>query len=544
MIMVKISRVKLLAILLLASVSLTGCYGEKVKEHIMENVDHSFEEIKERIEESKLPSEAIEVDTVSETDELFLGDESVILSSGKPLPKELEGDYGITFSSKEELDIFSFANKLYYLTGLKVRLDSVDESLKGENFQLSYTGSLSGLLNLISNEIGVYWEYTGNEIVLYKRKTKIFALYALSTSSDFSTSVSASSGGGSVSSSSTFDAWTEVEQGLNDIIKTEEDDKSSITISKSTGTISVTSSPDVIKKIGQFIRIQNERFSRQVVVAVKIMQVSLNDGDSMGINFQLLHKDLNFKGISGTGAVSNGSGIQYMIGNTDKAGDGHKVNSPNIDAVVAAISKQGRTSLLTSAVLTTINNKVVPFNNLKKYKYVSEIKVVSTESGSETEVQTDEIEEGFSIQLLPNILDNGRLLMMFNLSYTELISLDTVSSTGSEENDDTCYAADGTTEVDCEDDQSITNIQLPTIEERSFLQELVLRSGQTVVLTGFEKVKNENTNTGLGDPNFIAAGGSRVSNVERDVLVVLITPQVINSPLHPNNRALEGSFLR
>ncbi|MCT4552430.1 MAG: hypothetical protein N4A44_02075 [Alphaproteobacteria bacterium] len=542
--MVKISRVKLLAILLLASVSLTGCYGEKVKEHIMENVDHSFEEIKERIEESKLPSEAIEVDTVSETDELFLGDESVILSSGKPLPKELEGDYGITFSSKEELDIFSFANKLYYLTGLKVRLDSVDESLKGENFQLSYTGSLSGLLNLISNEIGVYWEYTGNEIVLYKRKTKIFALYALSTSSDFSTSVSASSGGGSVSSSSTFDAWTEVEQGLNDIIKTEEDDKSSITISKSTGTISVTSSPDVIKKIGQFIRIQNERFSRQVVVAVKIMQVSLNDGDSMGINFQLLHKDLNFKGISGTGAVSNGSGIQYMIGNTDKAGDGHKVNSPNIDAVVAAISKQGRTSLLTSAVLTTINNKVVPFNNLKKYKYVSEIKVVSTESGSETEVQTDEIEEGFSIQLLPNILDNGRLLMMFNLSYTELISLDTVSSTGSEENDDTCYAADGTTEVDCEDDQSITNIQLPTIEERSFLQELVLRSGQTVVLTGFEKVKNENTNTGLGDPNFIAAGGSRVSNVERDVLVVLITPQVINSPLHPNNRALEGSFLR
>lgn len=542
--MVKFSKVKLLTVLLLASVSLTGCYGEKVKQHIIENVDNSFEEIKERIEESKLPSEAIEVDTVSETEELFLGDESIILSSGKPLPKELEGDYGITFSSKEELDIFSFANKLYYLTGLKVRLDSVDDSLKGENFQLSYTGSLSGLLNLISNEIGVYWEYTGNEVVLYKRKTKIFALYALSTSSDFSTSVSASSGGGSVSSSSTFDAWTEVEQGLNDIIKTEEDDKSSITISKSTGTISVTSSPDIIKKIGSFIRVQNERFSRQVVVAVKIMQVSLNDEDSMGINFQSLYKDLNFVGINGTGAVSNGSGIQYLIGNTDTSDDGYKANSPNVDAVIAAISKQGRTSLLTSATLTTINNKVVPFNNLKKYKYVSEIKVVSTESGSETEVQTAEIEEGFSIQLLPNILDNGRLLMMFNLSYTELISLDTISTTGSEESDETCYAADGTTEIDCENDQSATNIQLPTIEERSFLQELVLRSGQTVVLTGFEKVKNSNINTGLGDPEFMAAGGSRVSNVERDVLVVLITPQVINSPLHPNNRALEGSFLR
>jgi len=58
-----------------------------------------------------------------------------------------------------------------------------------------------------------------------------------------------------------------------------------------------------------------------------------------------------------------------------------------------------------------------------------------------------------------------------------------------------------------------------------------MESGQMLVLSGFERLSNNDTRYGIGDPDFIALSGSRESNSQRDVLVVILTPQVLVSPM-------------
>ena len=175
-------------------------------------------------------------------------------------------------------------------------------------------------------------------------------------------------------------------------------------------------------------------------------------------------------------------------------------------AAIKALSAQGKTSLLTSAVITARNNRVVPINNIQTFKYVSSISTLTENTNSTTEVTPQEESVGFSMQIMPNILENGKLMLLFNMSLKELITIDTMQ-VGS------------------------TVVQLPKIEQRNFMQELVMESGQTAVLTGFEKIRNENGSEGLGKSEFTYLGGSQSTETTRDVLVVMLTPQVITSPL-------------
>ena len=74
-------------------------------------------------------------------------------------------------------------------------------------------------------------------------------------------------------------------------------------------------------------------------------------------------------------------------------------------------------------------------------------------------------------------------------------------------------------------------IQLPEIEERAFMQEVIMESGQMLVVSGFEKQQNHDTRYGLGDADFMALSGSRDTTATREVLVVILTPQVLISPM-------------
>jgi type II secretory pathway component GspD/PulD (secretin) len=58
-----------------------------------------------------------------------------------------------------------------------------------------------------------------------------------------------------------------------------------------------------------------------------------------------------------------------------------------------------------------------------------------------------------------------------------------------------------------------------------------MESGQMLVVSGFEKQKNNDTRYGLGDADFMALSGSRDTSATREVLVVILTPQVLVSPM-------------
>lgn len=174
-----------------------------------------------------------------------------------------------------------------------------------------------------------------------------------------------------------------------------------------------------------------------------------------------------------------------------------------------ALSSQGTTTLVTSSTVTTLNNKVAPVQVSTNTAYIEQTETTTSGDTVTTTATPGNINAGFTMEVLPRILDHGRLLIMFAMTITELTQMDT----------QTFGSGD-----------SQTMIQLPTVETRGFVQEVAMSSGSTLILTGFEKV-NTSSNKSKG----ITSVSDEASR-DRNVLVILLTPEVLISPLSPETR--------
>ena len=265
------------------------------------------------------------------------------------------------------------------------------------------------------------------------------------------------------------------------------------------------------KKVAKYINEQNRRLSRQVAISVKVLQVSVADTDSYGLNLAASFKD----GATNIGIAGPSAGSSEIL---DTIGM-HIVNGYwTADAVMKAISTQNTTSLVTSGTVTTMNNKPAPIQVMRKQNYISEI--TKTNSGTDGDnydisVTTEEIEVGFTMDVLPRILDHGRMLMMFNMTLSDLVDLEKVEF-GKE--------TDG------------QYIQNPIIESRGFTQEVTMKTGETLVLSGYEKVNNTVNKTGVGSATNSLLGGNATAEKTRNMLVILLTPVILENPLSPESR--------
>ena len=311
-----------------------------------------------------------------------------------------------------------------------------------------------------------------------------------------------------LSSSAEVELWGNIEKAITSMIS----EGAKLTIDSANGTISLTATPTDIAKVAKFINEQNARLSRQVAISVKVLQVSVDDGDSYGLNLNAAFDDgkssvsiLSPNSVLSSDA-SNNLEMRVMPGNW------------NINASITALSTQGNTNMVTSGTITTLNNKPAPIQVVRKQNYISEI--TKTNSGGDGDyydvsTETEEIETGFTLDVLPRILEHGRLLLMFNLTLSDLISLERVPLSN---NDDGQY------------------IQNPIIESRGFTQEVALKSGESLVLTGYERVENSADKAGVGSATNSLLGGSVQATRKRSILVIILTPVVLESPLNPETR--------
>jgi len=204
--------------------------------------------------------------------------------------------------------------------------------------------------------------------------------------------------------------------------------------------------------------------------------------------------------LDSTGKVVEGAYTNDQINN------GSMARIAGTNALIEALAKQGKVSLVTNVGVTTRNNRVAPVTNTKTTGYIKRFESRTFTTVESSTVDQDDLETGFSMQLLPNVLENGKILLLFKMSVRELLRMATQTI-------------------------GAVTLQLPEVEERSFMQEVIMESGQMLVVSGFEKQKNNDTRYGLGDADFMALSGSRETSASREVLVVILTPQVLVSPM-------------
>ncbi len=526
-----IKPMKILVLFALVLAAVTGC-AKRESAKVAASVDQDFINAYDAFEMAKNPrAKVASGDTVSMSEGVWLGNKSIVLEHRNKLPAKFETDMGVTILLDEPVALQVLANDVYSVTGIPVKIDGQvsSEKLK-KQVNVAYTGRLSGLLNQVATDLDLLWYYDKNSIVFYETETKTFSLYALGTEVAYNTSVSTDDSN-EVSLESTLKEWDEVEKAIGSIIGKAEN--ADFTVSRSLGTITVTASPSVLTRVSEYIDRQNKRLSQLVTIDVKVLQVTISNNSAFGLNLAAAinstsglnivanpknnlasteASSMNIAVLSNTvsaltGAthMENGSVVEGAYTN-DQIMNGSLSGAAGSNALIEALAKQGKVSLVTNVGVTTRSNRVAPVSNTRTTGYIKRFESRNFTTVESSTVDQDDLETGFTMQLLPNVLENGKILLLFRMSVRELLRMST---------------------------QTIgeVTLQLPEVEERSFMQEVIMESGQMLVVSGFEKQTSQDTRYGLGDPDFMALSGSRETQATREVLVVILTPQVLISPM-------------
>jgi len=377
-----------------------------------------------------------------------------------------------------------------------------------------FRGSFEEALDLMASRANISWKWNGATIEVFRFETKNYTLSALAGKTTSSASVtmagssSTSGGAGSTTSSSTngvvrsseLTTWDDVKAYL--ITLTSKDGK--IAVMESSGIITVKDTPMVQATVEKAIKELNDSLGKQIYMDVKIYAVTMNNADNYGLNWNLAWAQAaNKYGINLTNGSNISASSPISIGTTISSGP-----FAGTSATLKALSTLGKTSVVNEFTVSTLNGQTTPIGNSTRQDYVKQVKVTTSPSGSGTttsvEVTPDAVYDGLNMSVTPKIQkDLDKILLEYSLT---LNSIDDMSQT---------YT-----------DSLGNKVTLPKTSIKNILQRSALRSGQTLVLSGFKQNVSKVLNDGLGSANFQLLGGDRNASNASQYLVITVTPYV------------------
>jgi len=402
-------------------------------------------------------------------------------------------------------------------TGSVTDFNRPTETLMVQGFY--YDGNLAGLLDAVAVKFGISWRWNNKYVEFYRYETRRLFLDPIdgssSSSSNLSLSASTSSSSGSggtsgstgqsISSSTKQDVWNDVEKAIKELLS----DGGTFTAVPSAGIITVRDTPRNLDIIETHVKELNKIFSRQVVLNVEVYSVERRDSDQTAIDWSTFwsraSSNFGFALTSGlTNTASPGGGT---FGPTLTA-DFTDPTSPftGTSAVFSALSTLGKTTLLTSGEAITTNGQSVPFNISREKAYLKQYStnITGGDTGTvSTTLTPDTISEGFSMSFLPKILEDNTVKLRYSVDLASIEGIETFET------------PDG-----------LAAIQLPQRSVRNFMQNVDIRSGETLVLTGFQQLSASQSSSGPLSGNAWFLGGSKGADLSTVTVVITVTPYV------------------
>lgn len=388
--------------------------------------------------------------------------------------------------------------------------------------RIYYTkGNFKGLLDTAAARFGVSWKYADGAIHFFYTDSRTFQINTIPGDSTFTATVASgatstggisggtggsggsSGGAGSAGVTSNNSQNTGVTSRLSVYTSIENAVKAMLTAngkvvtSPATGTITVVDTPDSLDRVAAYIDNENKTLSRQVMINVTVLSVTLDDSDDYGINWNLVYNNLRQQyGITSSYAATTGSNLftAGIIGNSKFSGS---------TAVINALSKQGKVRRQTTASVITLNNQPVPVQVAKQTTYLqaSQTTLVS-QVGQSTTLVPGTVTSGFNMSILPHVLTNGTVLLQFSTDISSLRQIREVQS--------------GT-----------SKIESPEIDTRNFLQRVAMKPNETLIISGFEQTDENLNRQGVGSARNYALGGGLKAGSSKESIVILITPTTL-----------------
>ena len=246
-----------------------------------------------------------------------------------------------------------------------------------------------------------------------------------------------------------------------------------VLINKMAGMVIVTDYPSRLREVEKFLARVEETVQRQVFIEAKIIEVALNDNFQLGVDWRFLPNIMNM-GVGGFIRQSLTAITDFPATNAIQVG----VANTDFNALVDALSTQGKVEVLSSPRVSTLNNQKAIIKAAVEDVYFD----VTVAAGTPpiTTATPKYITIGVILDVTPQIDADGTIIMDIHPSVTERIRTASFKDTGQ---------------------------QAPIISVRETQTIVRVREGQTILIAGLMQSKETEQLNGL--PCLMNHTGSR-----------------------------------
>ena len=369
---------------------------------------------------------------------------------------------------------------------------------------ISYEGSLRGLLDHVAIASGYGWDYDAktNTVVFSRLSVRTFTILGIPGTKKYTDQITnksreatrSSIGGSNVNqtvatadtSSQTaqsnttdykFDIWADTEKAVKALLSPE----GSVVGNQAAGTLTVRDRAENVRQVSNYIAETNKRLSRQIALIINVWALEVTDKNEAGLDLQAIFANDDVSIVAGSLSALGGPGTASATIVSGKLKDS--------TGVLKALKEWGNATQATSGGGLAVSNQPLSAQAIHKINYIAGSSTSQSDYGQTTEITPGEVTTGFSMTVIPHILDRRRVLLQYTIN---LVLLDELSE----------YATNDLT------------IQLPKTSTRAFTQRSSMQMGQTLVLAGFQDQSQKLANS-LGLLNF-----GRGANYGKTLLVV------------------------
>lgn len=323
-----------------------------------------------------------------------------------------------------------------------------------------------------------------------------------------------------INTSSKTDFWDELRQSLSAVVDVSPtvsnadelqnpQTGSKVVLNKQTGIVVVKANPSQMREVEKLIASTQNQLGRQVVIEAKILEIELNDEHQDGVNWATVVRDGANAFLMSSNpipAVANAAQVFTVSGNI---GDFY--------AFVSLMERQGKTNILSSPRISTLNNQKAVIKVGQDEYFITDVSSNNIlTGGSATNTVTQDITwtpffSGIALDVTPQIADNNKITLHIHPSITRV------------ENQDKTFTIN-------DQDGSIP-MALNTVRESDSI--VHAESGQIIVIGGLMQEDRKEDKSGVAFLSRIPYLGNafreNTGNGRKSELVILLKPTIINS---------------
>jgi len=239
--------------------------------------------------------------------------------------------------------------------------------------------------------------------------------------------------GTSISTRSSSDFWPELEASLRGMIGTE--GGRMVVLNAESGIVAVRASPRELRDVQQFLERIQTIATRQVIIEAKIVEVVLSSAFQAGINWGAIAKNGNstYAGFqtgpqNGFGSnnlqllnqpsvpvtIGPGNPITSVVSNTLGGAFAFAVNTGSFNSYVELLATQGKTRVLSSPRVSTLNNQkaVIKAGNDEYFVTgLSSNTVTGTAASTSNNLDLAPFFSGVALDVTPQLSDEGQIIL-------------------------------------------------------------------------------------------------------------------------------------